>query len=188
MEQTTENLIAGWKSTFDQVTEEVRANFGALDIETLNLKPNPAKWSIAQHIEHLIIINSTYYPVINEVRNGSYKNPWQGKVGFLVRFFGRVILKSVQPANKRKTKTLPPWEPSKSDIEADIIERFVRHQEEFKAFIDSCSDLIEKNIVIPSPANKSIQYYLKTAMDIVATHEKRHLSHMTEVYDQISET
>ena len=169
--------LENWFQRIDRITEEVISNFGNLTFDQLNKKPSSDSWSIAQHLDHLIVINSSYYPVIESAQSGELSLSWTGKVGFLVRFFGRAILKGVEPTNKKKTKTFPIWEPESSDIDSGIIERFTQHQEELKELIRSSKDLIASNAVIPSPANKSINYKVGDAFEIIVTHEKRHVNH-----------
>ena len=45
---------------------------------------------------------------------------------------------------------------------------------ELKKRIENSRDLVEREIIISSPANKNIVYKLETAFDIIVTHEKRH--------------
>jgi hypothetical protein len=170
-----------WDSQIDSTTTAFKDNFERLTAEELNWRPNSKTWSVAQNIHHLIVINQTYYPIVQRVREGTYELPWIGKVGFMVTFFGNFILKSVSPDRKRKMQTFPLWEPSKSDIGGDILSQFEKHQAELKAFIHSCADLLDDNTIISSPANKNIVYTLKSAFDIIVTHERRHLEQAKEV-------
>jgi DinB family protein len=165
----------------DETTNGFKQSFGKLSAQQLNFKPNAQTWSIAQNIDHLIVINETYYPVIKSLRQGVYKTPFIGKLGFVVNFLGKMILGSVQPDRSRKMKTFPIWEPSKSEIGVDILTRFEKHQTELKNLISGCQDLLEKGTVISSPANKNIVYKLETAFDIITTHEQRHLEQAREV-------
>lgn len=170
-----------WQTDIDAVTQAFADNFQLLTLAQLNWKPQADVWSVAQNIDHLMVINTTYYPVIKKLREGNYPLPWHARIGWLVRWFGSVILKSVSPDRRRKMKTFPLWEPNKSDLPASIIDDFKKHQSELKDLIDSCSDLIAAGAVICSPANRSIVYTLETAFDIIVTHEKRHLQQAIEV-------
>lgn len=176
-----------WNTKIDAVTVSFTNTFGNLSVEQLNWKPAPDVWSIAQNIDHLIVINQTYYPVIDQLLKGQYKTPFIGKIGFMVNFFGKFILQSVQPDRKRKMKTFPMWEPAASDISGDIVQRFAKHQEELKQKIIACQSLIEQGAVISSPANKNIVYKLATAFDIIVTHELRHLEQAKEIKNSMFE-
>lgn len=170
-----------WTAAIDETTLAFRQCFGGLSAEALNWKPNAETWSIAQNMDHLIVINESYYPVIQAVREERYKVPFIGKLGFLVRFLGKFILNSVNPDRRNKMKTFPIWEPHASDLGGNILERFADHQESLKHLIADSQDLIDRATVICSPANKNIVYTLDTAFDIIVTHEKRHLEQAKEV-------
>ncbi|MBK7476531.1 MAG: DinB family protein [Haliscomenobacter sp.] len=170
-----------WTIRIDANTTGFRKAFGGLNAEQLNWKPNPQTWSIAQNIDHLITINSTYFPVLEALQTGTYRVPVTGRLGFLVRFFGNFILQSVLPDRKRKMKTFPIWEPSVSTLPGGILQQFEQHQERLKEAIRHASGLLDQGAVISSPANKSIVYKLDKAFDIITLHEIRHLEQAREV-------
>ena len=170
-----------WTSKIDFLTENFIELFHELTEEQLNQKPNESGWSIAQNMEHLIRVNESYFPIIESIHDGNYKIPFTGKVGFMVTFFGNMILKSVQPDRKKKTKTFPIWEPDSNKIITHILSRFYTHQSELKQIIMNSRNLLEKGAVISSPANKYIVYKLETAFDIIVAHEERHLEQSKEV-------
>ncbi len=170
-----------WLRRIDQTTQKAQEAFSALTPEALNRKPAPDAWSIAQCLDHLIVTNLTYWPVIQQLHAGAYRTPWHGRFGFLTRFFGNIVLGSVQPDRRRKMKTFPIWEPAQSDLPGDIVARFVSHQSELKDLIRSSEDLLAKSAVISSPANWIIVYKLATAFRIMVAHEERHLQQALEV-------
>lgn len=165
--------------TLNQEIDEITRGFNELTVglseDQLNTKPSPQVWSLAQIMDHIIVINKTYEPILKGLHQGTYKPPFLSKLPFLVRFFGNVVLDSVKPDQKRKTKTFPLWEPSYSHIPKEIIEDFNAHQESLKSWMKEAQPLIEKGVVIHSPANKIIVYSLAKAFEIIVTHEKRHL-------------
>ena len=171
-----------WSDQIDKITEDFLNSFSKLSEEELNRKPNPKVWSIAENIEHLILMNETYYPILAKLKKGNYKLPFIARFGFVVTFFGNMILKSVQPDRKTKTKTFSIWKPRKDHFSKEILNRFKEHQQQLKAEILKLEDKINENAVISSPSNKNIVYKLETAFDIIVTHEKRHYEQAMEVY------
>ncbi len=174
-----------WTDDIDLITSAFVKSFGSLDHESLNRKINPETWSIAQNIDHLIVINNTYYPIIEAVKSGTYTLPWHGRIAMISNFFGRILLKSVQPDRRKKMKTLPMWEPSKSEIPPGILHRFREEQDRLKKTIQGCSALLDQDTLICSPANRVIVYKLEKAFDIIVTHEKRHLAQAREAAHQL---
>ena len=171
--------IQTWTEQIDSTTKAFQENFQQLSADELNWKPDSKTWSVAQNMHHLIVINQTYYPIIKLVREGTYPLPWIANLKFMVNFFGNFILKSVSPDRKSKMKTFPLWEPSQSNLGGDMLYQFDKHQTELKELIHANADLLDA--VISSPANKNIVYTLKSAFDIIVTHERRHLQQAKEV-------
>lgn len=177
--------IPDWIRRIDQVTEAFQAQFGSLSQAQLNRKPDAGTWSVAQNIDHLITVNTSYFPVLEELHLGTYQPPIWARLSFLTAFFGRLVLGSVQPDRRRKIKTVGIWEPAESHIPEGILDRFGRHQEELKAHIREAEDLLAEGVVIASPASRTIVYPLATAFEIVITHEERHLAQAKEVRDRL---
>ncbi len=170
-----------WTNQIDAITNDFKESLGMLTIEQLNWRPNTDAWSIGQNLDHIIVINGTYFPVIKAIRTGSYQLPVIAKLDFMVSFLGRTVLKAVQPDQKKRMKTFPIWEPTKSDVQPDIWQRFEKHQSELKMMIQSSSDLLDNGTVISSPANRYIVYKLETAFDIIVSHERRHFEQSMEI-------
>ena len=174
-----------WKDQIDQNTNLVQELFAKIPAQQLNVQPNIQTWSIAQNLEHLIVINESYYPILNQLHGHVYKAPFHAKFTFLVNFFGSFVLKSVEPNRRKKMKTFPIWEPINSGESHGVIERFIQHQEELKNIIEAATPLIAKNVVIHSPASKVIVYKLASAFDIIVTHESRHINQAKELLELI---
>ena len=170
-----------WVNAIDKVSDSFRTVFGELTNEQLNEKPAPEVWSIGQNIDHLITTNKSYFPIIESLKKGTYKLPFIAKIGFLVKFNGKMVLSAVQPDRKKRMKTFSVWEPQQSVVPVDILDQFLQHQDQLKLVINNASDLIEKKAIISSPANRQIVYYLHTAFDIIIAHEKRHLEQAKEL-------
>ena len=170
-----------WLKQIDQNTTDFQERFGALSSEALNWKPNPEAWSIAQNLDHLIVINESYFPIFAQRRAGTYRTPWHAKLGFIVNFLGKMILQAVGTDRQKKIKTFPIWEPASSVISEDILERFVAHQQRLKEEFQACTPLLGKGAVISSPANGNIVYSLETAFAVIVTHEQRHLVQAEEM-------
>ena len=77
----------------DEITLKFKTEFGQLNEAEIYHKLNAATWSIAQNLEHLILINQSYFPMIDRLRDKSHKKPFTARFGFLVNFFGKTILK-----------------------------------------------------------------------------------------------
>lgn len=173
--------IEYWSKQINKTTSDFKQTFGSLTDEQINWKPDKQIWSIAQNIDHLIILNESYFPILNSIQNGTYNTPFVGKFGFISNFLGKALLKAVQPNRRKKTKTFAIWEPDENSMFTGILNKFEQHQEELKLRIENSENLLEQETVITSPANKNIVYKLETAFDIIIAHEQRHFEQAKEV-------
>lgn len=179
--------IQDWNQRIDNVTKEFAERFGDMSATEINQKPSPDSWSVAENLQHLIKVNESYYPVFTQLKDGTYKPPFIGKISFLVNAMGKMILKSVEPSRQKKLKTFTIWEPTDGQIDGDILKKFTKHQESLKTWVSKLEDNISKGSVVASPANHSIVYTLDKAIDIIVTHEQRHLNQSIEAFDMIFE-
>lgn len=170
-----------WITELQRLTGAYTEAFSGLSPEQLNRKPNASTWSIAQVLDHVIIVNETYYPIVEQLQSGGYRTPWMAKLPFLVNWFGGFILNGVEPERKRKIRTFPVWEPAQSNLPDDIVQRFAKHQEKLAKLMTSCEPFLQAGTVISSPANRHIVYKMETAFDIIVAHERRHLNQALEV-------
>ncbi|MBE2281402.1 MAG: DinB family protein [Ignavibacteriaceae bacterium] len=159
--------------------------FGNLSDEQLNFKPNDSTWSIAQNINHLIIVNNSYFEPIESLIAGTYTVPLLAKFETFSNIFGKIILKGVKPEGINKMKTFPVWNPTQSNLSKTILPDFEKSQDHLKAAILKGDDLIANKAVICSPANKKIFYKLDTALEIIATHQLRHFNQAVSVAEKI---
>jgi hypothetical protein len=160
----------------DTVSFECRNKYSDWPAAYVHYNVCIGNWSVGQIFKHLILVNESYYPIIQSVWRGTYKLPLIGSSNFIVDQIGRIILKAVSPTNTRKKRTCSIWDPEKTSTTDDIINSFLIHQEELKKFIRSCADLVELNVVISSPVNRYIVHRIGKAFEIIVTHEERHMN------------
>jgi len=168
----------------DANTKLVQDLFGQFTPEQLN-ETSGAHWSIAQNLEHLILINSSYFPIIEQLQQKDYKRPFHGRFQFIVKFLGGFVKQSVEPSRQKKMKTFPVWEPNETIQINDIIEQFKAHHEELKRYVELATPFIQNKTVIHSPASKVIVYELDTVFEIIIQHELRHIEQAKEQLQRI---
>ncbi len=178
MDKFIESLIKRTNSVVKKTEEE----FGKLNSEQLNKKPAPDKWSIGQIFDHLIVYNSTYYPIYEEAAKGKHKNSFWQNINPLSHLTGHLLLKALR-SEKLKVKALKSFEPSSSKIPDTIIKDFIGNTDTLlKYFKKIGNDNVNINkTIVRSPANKIITYTLKDSMDISVTHMERHLKQAERV-------
>ena len=163
------------------VTADVESAFGSLTPDQLNWKPSPSEWSIAQCLEHLIVINGSYFPVFERVERGQFTPTFKERLPLLPRVFGPLVLKAVSPESPRRYKAAAPFQPSSSALAGDIVARFVTHQQEVARHLEAAAGLHPERLVITSPVASFVTYSLLDAFRILVAHEQRHLAQARRV-------
>jgi hypothetical protein len=167
------NDIGGVATQLESVSEDIKKNFGSLSPGQLNWKPAPESWSIAQCLDHLIRSNEEFYPELDKLAAGTRKNTFWQNWSPLSGIAGGFLVSTLKrDGNKVKTnqKMTPP-----SDIDADIVDRFLRHQADFTEKIRAASGTEWRKVVLTSPFVKIMTYRMDVGLQALIEHEKRHV-------------
>jgi len=165
----------------EEIAADAQKTFGNLSAEQINWKPDAESWSVGQCFDHLIKINTAYFPEFETIIKGERKQTFWEKYSPLSGIFGSLLYKSLSPQAARKLKAPRVVQPSASDIAPTIIEDFVRHQTEVIDKIRQTEKLNPKKIILTSPFAKFVTYSLFDGFRIIATHERRHFAQAERV-------
>jgi DinB superfamily len=166
------------------VMAKAESRFGNLSTEQLNWKPSASEWSVAQCLEHLIVGNSGFFPIVERINRGEYHPSLRERLPLLPRFFGSMVLRAVQPEAQRKFKAGPRFDPSRSEVPRDIIARFGAHQQQLIDHMKLAKDVDLKKTIITSPVASFATYSMLDAFKIVIAHERRHLAQAKRVTER----
>ena len=155
----------------EKISSATDKSFVNLSPEQLNWKPHPGSWSIGQCLDHLIKSNEAFDREFQFLAKGHRNPSFLKKYSPLTGFFGNFLLKSMKnDAKKFKAPTkaiVPP-----SDLPADIVEKFTKHQKEFIERIKSIEHIDLHDVVITSPFLQIVTYRFDIALEIAVEHEK----------------
>lgn len=166
--------IQAIEAALDSNTKLFLDEFHSLSEEELNWKPNDKTWSVAQNIQHLMEVNTSYFPIIEQIEN--LELPFSAKIPFVPKIFGNMILKASSPEKSKKIKTFKLWEPGQSKVGKDILYKYSKNKHQLVLQLKNSEKYIENYTLIHSPANKQIIYSLENAFNIIISHEKRHFN------------
>jgi hypothetical protein len=169
-------------TTLESATSQVRREFGGLSAEQLNWTVGEGRWSIAQCLDHLIVINRLYFPMLTALADGAYRPSLWARISPLSGLFGRILVKSLSPDNPTPVKTSTKALPSSSNISADIVARFEAHQSELIRHIRAIPTTVDADrTVVTSPLVSLITYSLSDCLTMLAVHEERHVAQARRV-------
>jgi hypothetical protein len=168
-------------SELEEIAEKARNAFGHLSPKQINWKPSAESWSVGQCFEHLIKINSAYFPEFESIIKGDKEQKFWEHYSPFSGLFGNLLFKALSPEAKRKLKAPKVARPAASNISPAVIADFVKHQAELIDKIRHTEKLDTRKIIITSPFIKAITYSLFDAYRIIVTHEKRHFEQAQRV-------
>jgi hypothetical protein len=168
-------------SEFQSISEDVKNNFGSLAPDQVNWKPAPESWSVGQCLDHLIKSNDEFYPELEKLAAGTRKNTfwqnWSPLSGIAGAFLVSTLKKDGQKV-KTNQKMTPP-----SEIDADIVDRFIKHQTKLAEKIRATNDSEWRKVVLTSPFIKIMTYRMDVGLEAVIEHEKRHIRQAKRVVE-----
>ena len=166
------------------IANDARQVFGSLSPSQLNWKPSAERWSVAQCFDHLITTNNGYLPIVDDVLRGRKKSSFWQKLPVLPGFWGKMLIKSLDPSSARKIRAPKKFRPAQSDVPATIIEDFVAQQNQVIEKMRATANLDLERIVITSPVASPITYSLMDAYRIIVVHERRHFQQAQRVTEE----
>jgi uncharacterized damage-inducible protein DinB len=172
-------------SDLNAISKDARLSFGNLTVDQLNWKQSDKSWSVAQCLDHLITINSLYFPLFEKLRSADIENNFLEKYSPFSGFFGRYLVNAMRPENPKKMKTSKKAYPSASNIDDGIVLRFEDRQRELGDHISKISTDVEPSRIVTSPLAGFVTYSLDDCLTMLVVHEHRHMQQAKRVMNDL---
>ncbi|NMB81869.1 MAG: DinB family protein [Ignavibacteria bacterium] len=170
MRTNINELIAGYG---DIINKSLQL-FSNLKHEQINKKPSPKSWSAAECLAHLNAYADAYLK--NTGRNFSKRNNNDAEKEFVPRLLPAKFIKVVGPDVKIKLKSIHVGESSRSNIDKDIVDRFIGYQNEFINILQNVSYSDLRQIKVASPFFRLLKFQLGEMLLLTLYHQQRHLN------------
>lgn len=167
----------------EAIAADAKMLFGHLSAQQINWKPSAGEWSVAQCLEHLIAINSAYYPQFDRILSGEKKATLWERMPILPGLFGKMLVKSQAPNSHQKFKAPNLAQPSASAIDPQVVDRFVENHRETITKLRAMERLDPAKTIVTSPFVKLITYSALDAARLVVAHERRHFAQAQRVME-----
>ena len=180
MDYTTLSLAA-ITTELEDIARDAQATFGGLDALQLNWRPEPAKWSVAQCLEHLVISNQWMFRAAGDALGDARpRTVWQ-RLPVLPGVVGRMLIRSQSPAATRQFTTSSKAAPATSDIGADIVRRFVEQHRDALTRVRALDERAAAGAIMTSPFLRVIAYSVLDGWRLLVAHDRRHLAQARRV-------
>lgn len=167
----------------EAIAVDAQQLFGRLKAAQINWQPHQAAWSVGQCLDHLVVTNHEFFPLLDQLGKGEYRATLWQRMPALPGLFGRLMIKTLAPGATRKFKAPPRFQPTASHVDPQIVSRFVAHQQDVIAKMRATEKLELARIIITSPVSKLVVYSLLDAYRILVVHERRHLAQAQRVME-----
>ena len=163
------------KAESDAVSADARALVAGMNEATLMKRPPDGGWSVAEILQHLILTANAMLALaetaIGELERAGRKSTSRSGLGVM----GWLLVKSLEPPPRMKTKTAKPFEPVVVTHPLTLVDRFVDTNKTLDALISRATGLATTTVKVASPFNAAVKYNVYAAVRIVPVHARRHL-------------
>jgi hypothetical protein len=180
MDYTTISL-ADVRTELDAIGAEADTVFGALDARQLNWKPDAARWSVAQCLEHLLTANSQMVEMAEQALDGTRARTLWQRLPVVPRLFGRMLVRTQSPDGTRRFKAPGKAQPAASAIDAAVVRRFVDQQRTLIAKLDASAGRDLAGVVMASPFLGVVTYSVLDGWRLIVAHGRRHVQQARRV-------
>jgi uncharacterized damage-inducible protein DinB len=169
-----EKTLSQLHEELEQTTARAHPLF-ALSDHQFTTRPPTGKWSVAENINHLTLINTDYLKVINDAlaANADQKGNEPYALGFLGKWFTRLMEPPVRVIKMPTTKN---WTPQTDTITAQTVkDGFLTAQDALAKSLEASQGMAIDSITAASPENKYLKLSLVEMYAILLSHNRRHL-------------
>ena len=173
--------LADVRRELEAIARDAQSTFGGFDERQINWRPDAARWSVGQCLEHLLNANREMFQSLDAALDPARgRTIWQ-RVPVLPRLFGRMLIRSQAPVVTRKFKSPAKAQPATSAIDPRIVERFVAHQRDAADRVRALDGRDAARIIMVSPFAAFITYSALDGCRLLVTHERRHVEQARRV-------
>jgi hypothetical protein len=157
--------------------------------ERLGTRPAPRSWSVAEHLEHLSLLNGPYLRVMKAAAREARERGATGRGPFRDPLVGRLFIWFMEPPPKVRVRTLRAAAPDASGVDlADALRDFERAQAAFRVLVDEADGLDLGLVRFESPFARWLSLTLDQGIRLLLAHNRRHLWLADEALSRSQET
>lgn len=153
----------------------VAALVGDLPDDRLQQRLDPARWSIAEHLAHVAIVNRLYVREMERVLSRARQRGLEGAGPFRRGPIGRLFVRSLAPPVRRRMRSPKRFRPppvAGGDAGADA---FHEAQDALLTTLDGADGVDLGRAIVPSPVTPMLRLRAIQAFEAVVAHTDRHL-------------
>ena len=164
-----------------EARDKVNFEFSGISSEQLNWKVSPESWSIAQCLDHLIVSDNSYFPVLKKISDGTYQMNFWERYSPFSSICGQIMKTQLREQVRKKLKAPKKFRPAASKMGIELFDRYYKNLDSFLEFISNCRNIDIDKTIITSPAIGVVTYSLRDTLQLLVQHEHRHINQAIRV-------
>ena len=159
---------------FERARERLHALAQAVPDDRWAVRPDPARWSVAECIAHLNLTSRAFLPLIHDALGEARRLPAAASGRYRRDVIGWLLWKASGPPVRFRVKTTAAFVPAGSDPPAALrSELEALHARQIDCVRDASGLAIDR-VKIVSPFDARVTYNLYSCLTILPRHQHRH--------------
>jgi DinB family protein len=173
--------LQGLLDQIDACERDAESLLAGLDDDGVNWHPAPGRWSIAQCLQHLAVMNDVYTAGCDDhLREARVANVGSFN-GLHPTIVGRWFANSMEPPARIKLKAPSPTTPGPSFPRDGLLTAYTLSHTRYRAIVRDSADVDINRVVFPNRFIGAVKMRLSTVLMIIPAHDRRHLYQAREV-------
>lgn len=156
-------------------------HLGNISLQKFNFKPNPKSWSVAECMQHLLLVYAKYRPTLVSAFAKADIPKSEREVDYRPSWVGKQFMKFVNPDKIRKFPAPPILQPTKgTSYELSLIQDFKAYLAEVQSFImrTDAENIDFQKIKIRTSISSWLRFNLGDYFHVETMHSRRHFAQM----------
>ena len=156
--------------------------------EEFQWKPDDGRrWSIAECLDHLAVINTLYSAAVRSGMEQARKNGWTRKGAVEPGFFGKKFVASQEPPVKMKLRAPQRVQPKPMRSRQEVMLAYHDAHNEVRRLIAECASIDTNRATFSNPFVPILRIRVSTGLHVMPAHDRRHLWQAEQVEKEIQE-
>ncbi|HET7228530.1 MAG TPA: DinB family protein [Longimicrobium sp.] len=180
-------LLRGYMDQLAFIRRETAELADGITEAQFNWVPGPGRWSVGQVVNHLNISGSSYVERLEPLLADARAHGLRDRGDFKPSLVGGFLVRSMEPPPRKRFKAPRIWRPAEPgpalDRERELARLHTLH-DRVEALIRVADGLDLRRIRIASPVSGLIRMNAGDALNLLLTHERRHLHQLRKVTEE----
>lgn len=176
------------QSLTDRVREQgehIRTLFASTDPERLARRPDPNRWSVVEHVEHVGLTDRPYLERIAAALERGEERGRHGTGPFRGGLIGNWFARTMAPPPKRRVRTTRQLEPAMDLDPEKVLAAFEARCDALVASFETADGLDLDALKLSSPFLSLLRMPVSSAYRVLVAHGDRHLWLIEETLGQL---